>query len=110
LEDVRARMHAIQENEIDQLRELSKFLEMETRFSEQYLDVLKDVKEDWIDEYAVIPYTTCRFLTPVQRNIGTRRRFKASPSPVHIRTFYPQQKPRVHKIPSVNAVTGDRVV
>ena len=50
-EDVRARMHAIQENEIDQLRELSKFLEMEIKFAEQYLDVLKVVKEDWIDEY-----------------------------------------------------------
>ena len=44
-------MHAIQENEIDQLRELSKFLEMEIRFAEQYLDVLKAVKGDWIDEY-----------------------------------------------------------
>ena len=44
-------MHAIQENEIDQLRELSKFLEMETRFAEQYLDVLRDVKDDWIDEF-----------------------------------------------------------
>ncbi|KAF9791290.1 hypothetical protein BJ322DRAFT_439596 [Thelephora terrestris] len=49
-EDVRARMHAIQENEIDQLRELSRFLEMEIRFAEQYLDVLRGVKEDWIDD------------------------------------------------------------
>ena len=56
-EDVRARMHAIQENEIDQLRELSKFLEMEIRFAEQNLDVLRGVKEDWIDECAVIPFT-----------------------------------------------------
>ena len=54
-EDVRARMHAIQENEIDQLRELSKFLEMEIRFAEQYLDVLRGVKDDWIDEFVVIP-------------------------------------------------------
>lgn len=54
-EDVRARMHAIQENEIDQLRELSKLLEMEIRFAEQYLAVLKGVKEDWIDECVVIP-------------------------------------------------------
>ena len=53
-EDVRARMHAIQENEIDQLRELSKFLEMETRFAEQYLEVLSGVKEDWIDEYVLV--------------------------------------------------------
>lgn len=51
-------MHAIQENEIDQLRELSKFLEMETRFAEQYQDVLTGIKEDWIDEYAHI--TTVR--------------------------------------------------
>jgi len=50
-------MHAIQENEIDQLRELSKFLEMETRFAEQYLDVLRGVKEDWIDEFVVISTT-----------------------------------------------------
>lgn len=56
-EDVRARMHAIQENEIDQLRELSKFLEMEIRFAEQYLDVLRGVKDDWIDEFVVIPST-----------------------------------------------------
>ena len=47
-------MHAIQENEIDQLRELSKFLEMEIRFAEQYLDVLRGVKEDWIDEFVAI--------------------------------------------------------
>ena len=47
-------MHAIQENEIDQLRELSKFLEMEIRFAEQNLDVLRGVKEDWIDECVVI--------------------------------------------------------
>ena len=53
-EDVRARMHAIQENEIDQLRELSRFLEMEIKFSEQYLDVLRGVKEDWIDEWVII--------------------------------------------------------
>jgi len=47
-------MHAIQENEIDQLRELSKFLEMETRFAEQHLEVLRGVKDDWIDEFVVI--------------------------------------------------------
>ena len=50
-------MHAIQENEIDQLRELSKFLEMEIKFAEQYVDVLRSVKEDWIDEFVVVPAT-----------------------------------------------------
>ena len=59
-EDVRARMHAIQENEIDQLRELSKFLEMEIGFAEQNLDVLRGVKEDWIDECVVTGHTLHR--------------------------------------------------
>lgn len=30
-----------------------KLLETEIRFTEQYLDVLRDVKEDWIDEFVV---------------------------------------------------------
>lgn len=47
-------MHAIQENEIDQLRELSKFLELEIRLADQYLDVLRGVKDDWIDEFVAI--------------------------------------------------------
>lgn len=56
-------MHAIQENEIDQLRELSKLLEMEIRFAEQYLDVLSGVKEDWIDEF-VVTSTIRKFSNP----------------------------------------------
>lgn len=80
-------MHAIQENEIDQLRELSKFLEMEIRFAEQYLDVLRDVKEDWIDEFVII-FTREMFLTPAQCDIGTCRCCEASPSLLHIRTSY----------------------
>lgn len=49
-EDVRARMLAIQENEIEQLRDLTNFLDMEMQFVEQYLQVLKEAKADWIDE------------------------------------------------------------
>ncbi|KAI0683951.1 hypothetical protein BC835DRAFT_1466935 [Cytidiella melzeri] len=49
-EDVRARMFAIQDNEIDQLRELTSFLDTEIQFVEQYLDVLKEAKSEWIDE------------------------------------------------------------
>ena len=48
-EDVRARMLAIQEEELDQLKELTSFLDMETRFVEQYLAVLKEAKSDWLD-------------------------------------------------------------
>jgi len=47
LEDVHAHMHAIQENEIAQHRELTAFLDMEINYVQQYLDVLMDVKADW---------------------------------------------------------------
>ena len=46
-EDVRARIDAIQENEIDQLRELTNALDLELDFAEQYLEILKATKVDW---------------------------------------------------------------
>ncbi|GJE93015.1 hypothetical protein PsYK624_091740 [Phanerochaete sordida] len=49
-EDVRVRMYAIQENEIDQLRDLTSFLDTEVHFVEQYLDVLNQVKASWVDD------------------------------------------------------------
>ncbi|KAF8622263.1 hypothetical protein AX15_007140 [Amanita polypyramis BW_CC] len=47
LEDVRAHMHAIQENEIAQHRELTGFLDMTINYVQQYLEVLMEVKADW---------------------------------------------------------------
>jgi hypothetical protein len=46
-------MHAIQENEIDQLRELTAFLDLEMNYVSQYSDVLKDVKAEWSDKYVI---------------------------------------------------------
>ena len=43
-------MYAIQENEVEQLRSLTDFLEDEMHFVEQYLEVLKEAKTSWIDE------------------------------------------------------------
>lgn len=40
-------MYSIQENEIDQTRELTAFLDLELNFVEQYLSVLKDLKSGW---------------------------------------------------------------
>ena len=40
-------MHAIQENEHGQLRELTTFLDFEINFVQSYLEVLKDAKADW---------------------------------------------------------------
>ncbi|KZT05055.1 BAR-domain-containing protein [Laetiporus sulphureus 93-53] len=59
-EDVRARMHAIQENEVVQLRALTEFLDLQTKYVEQYLNVLRDVKAGWIDEATVTRLETTR--------------------------------------------------
>ena len=49
-EDVRARLYAIQENEVLQLRDLTAFVDLKLNFIEQYLAVLRDVKANWVDE------------------------------------------------------------
>lgn len=46
-------MTAIQDREIDQFKDLSQFLEMETKFIQAYLDILKDLKRNWIDELSL---------------------------------------------------------
>jgi hypothetical protein len=43
-------MQAIQENEIQQLRDLTKLLAAEMRFAEHYLDVLHTTQDEWLDE------------------------------------------------------------
>ncbi|KAI0776612.1 hypothetical protein BD413DRAFT_225051 [Trametes elegans] len=50
LEDVRARMYAIQENEVVQLRELTSFLDLEITFAKTYVEELQRVKAGWVDE------------------------------------------------------------
>ncbi|KDQ52355.1 hypothetical protein JAAARDRAFT_198274 [Jaapia argillacea MUCL 33604] len=49
LEDVRAIMVAIQENEMQQIRELTSFLDVERNYVEQYRDLLQDTKDNWVD-------------------------------------------------------------
>ena len=60
-EDLRAHMHAIQENEHNQLEELSSFLTLETNFVQSYLAVLQDVKEGWHGGYAIFFYRLMPF-------------------------------------------------
>ena len=55
-------MRAIQDNEINQLQEVTAFLNLETRFVQQYLDVLKETKVDWPDEYAIFSTFTTTLL------------------------------------------------
>ena len=49
-EDIHALAHAIQHNEIQQLRDLRSFLDVEMNFVQQYLEVLQDVKSNWGEE------------------------------------------------------------
>lgn len=59
-DDVRSRMHNIQENETRQLRELSTFLDIELNFAKQYVEVLQDVKENWCERYSITFRTSTR--------------------------------------------------
>ncbi|KAG1740594.1 hypothetical protein EDB19DRAFT_1851451 [Suillus lakei] len=59
-EDVRSRMQAIQENEIQQLRELTSFLDLKLSFAKQYHEVLQDVKANWCDESILAKFETQR--------------------------------------------------
>jgi hypothetical protein len=52
-EEAQLRMTSIQDREIDQFKDLSQFLEMETKFTQAYLEILKDLKRNWIDELGV---------------------------------------------------------
>lgn len=47
-------MQAIQENEIQQLRELTSFLDLQLNFAKQHYEVLQDVKANWCDEYVLL--------------------------------------------------------
>ncbi|KAG1773382.1 hypothetical protein EV702DRAFT_1130755 [Suillus placidus] len=59
-EDVRSRMQAIQENEIQQLRELTSFLDLKLNFAKQYYEVLQDVKANWCDESTLAKFEAQR--------------------------------------------------
>ncbi|KAH8108358.1 BAR-domain-containing protein [Phellopilus nigrolimitatus] len=61
-EDVRARMDAIRDNDAASRRELKNFLELETRFVEQYLEVLKEVKAEWLEpDYSMLERSSSTF-------------------------------------------------
>ncbi|KAJ7913976.1 hypothetical protein B0H13DRAFT_2659425 [Mycena leptocephala] len=76
-EEVEAHMHAIQENEIVQLRELTSFLTLELNYVEQYLDVLKDTRANWPSD----SHSTKMHTFPTQQKSGSVRSKKsATPS------------------------------
>jgi hypothetical protein len=44
-------MYAIQENELEQLRDLGAFLDLELNYFAQSLALLQEVKDGWTDEW-----------------------------------------------------------
>jgi hypothetical protein len=52
--DVQSRIEVIQQNEIDQIRELGSLLDNELNYAEQYTQILRDVKDNW-PEKCVLP-------------------------------------------------------
>lgn len=46
-------MHAIQENELNQLLELSALIDIELNFVHNYLNVLQEVKADFPDKWVL---------------------------------------------------------
>ncbi|KAG8927908.1 hypothetical protein FRC02_007603 [Tulasnella sp. 418] len=52
-EEVQRRMYDIQDNEIQQLRDLTDFLDLELSFVTQYYDTLLEIRNDWVDESAI---------------------------------------------------------
>ncbi|KIP06763.1 hypothetical protein PHLGIDRAFT_128090 [Phlebiopsis gigantea 11061_1 CR5-6] len=72
-EDVRARMYAIQENELEQLRDLTSLLDNEMQFVEQYLEVLRDVKANWVDESTLAQMESSKRPRPLSRPVNDSR-------------------------------------
>ena len=51
--DVQSRIEAVQQNEIDQIRELGLLLDNELNYAEQYAQILRDVKDNWPGKYVL---------------------------------------------------------
>ncbi|KAG6335101.1 hypothetical protein ID866_3990 [Astraeus odoratus] len=88
-EDIRSRMHNIQENETLQLRELSTFLDIELNFAKQYVEVLEDVRANWCDDGSIPPKfehlrtnSRSRISRPPEHHTPRSLRSIVDPSPV----------------------------
>ncbi|EIW74787.1 BAR-domain-containing protein [Coniophora puteana RWD-64-598 SS2] len=79
-EDVRARMQAIQENEVQQLRELTNFLDIQLNFARQYREIMQEVKEGWCDEAMLTNFERSRSRAGSQhtrRSVDDGSRFRS---------------------------------
>ncbi|KAG8908226.1 hypothetical protein FRB99_008291 [Tulasnella sp. 403] len=51
--ELQTRMYFIQDNEIQQLRDLTDLLDLELAFVTQYHEILSEVKKEWVDESSI---------------------------------------------------------
>ncbi|KAF7327310.1 BAR domain-containing protein [Mycena kentingensis (nom. inval.)] len=78
MEEVEAHMHAIQENETSQLRELTNFLTHQITFVENYLDVLKETRDSWPENVPARKHSFSKQHKPV-RSLSKRSTAPAPP-------------------------------
>ena len=64
-EDLRARIEAIQDREVEQLRDLTGMLDAELAFAEQYAEILRDVKRDWASRSSMSRRSSRREVGPM---------------------------------------------
>ena len=87
-EDVRVRARAIQENEVQQLQDLTNVLNVEVNFVQQYLEVFQDVKSNWFDAYVIYVSRLYNLLTVVYFMTGRHCHLLTYPEEVDQRTYF----------------------
>lgn len=80
-EDLRAHMHAIQENESSQLKDLGSFLDLEINFVQQYFDVLREVKSEWPEKSSASYLRTSRSVRDINPSLSRLNRQSVKVSP-----------------------------
>jgi hypothetical protein len=99
-------MTAIQDREIDQFKDLSQFLEMETKFIQEYMEVLKDLKRNWIDELVLHHFFIVTVLRLPTRSEVVRVPTNRISGPTHIsRATTPGS--RHHSTPNSDSSEGE---
>lgn len=84
-EDVRTRMYSVQENETQQLHELTMFLDAQLNFVKQCVEVLHDVQANWCDDTSTHSKFECtrlgsRLSRPSEDKSSTIRSTRSTPS------------------------------
>lgn len=106
-------MKIVQDNEIDQHRELGSFLDMELNFVTQYLEVLKDAKSEWQVLFSpsftkrsnLFPGLTHQTSYPLVQNqwayLYLQSRYEQATAPISLATHSPRTGPTLTLTPTL---------